>query len=153
MLYFHLIAFNHISFEWIIPFRTFWVTTNVLPVSSGTVQFTGSGDRMIICSGDFTRVGSGGDLTMCSMSSCIGSGLALETEPASRSVSSSAVGGGYFAGFGARVGEKWVVLWDCEWFDIHYICMRINVAWLTGFSRCWQSLDFLRTPCRSSSFL
>lgn len=48
------------------PFRIFCVTVNVLPVSKGTIQFTGSGERIIICSGDLTRVGSGGDLTMCS---------------------------------------------------------------------------------------
>lgn len=35
---------------------------NIFPVSKGTVQLTGSGDRIKICSGDFTRVGSGGDL-------------------------------------------------------------------------------------------
>jgi len=39
------------------------VTVKVFPVSRGTVQLTGSGERMSICSGDFTRVGSGGDLT------------------------------------------------------------------------------------------
>lgn len=50
--------------------RTFCVTVKVLPVSSGTVQKTGSGERMMtICSGDFTRVGSGGDFTICSMTS------------------------------------------------------------------------------------
>jgi len=38
------------------------VTVKVFPVSRGTVQLTGSGERMSICSGDFTRVGSGGDL-------------------------------------------------------------------------------------------
>ena len=41
--------------------RTHWVTWNVLPVSRGTVQLMGSGDRIINCSGDLTRVGSGGD--------------------------------------------------------------------------------------------
>lgn len=52
------------------PSRTFCVTVKVLPVSNGTVQKTGSGERMItICSGDLTRVGSGGDLTICSMTS------------------------------------------------------------------------------------
>ena len=44
------------------PPRMFCVTVKVLPVSSGTVQLTGSGDRTTICSGDLTRVGSGGDL-------------------------------------------------------------------------------------------
>lgn len=39
------------------------MTVKVFPVSRGTVQLTGSGERMSICSGDFTRVGSGGDLT------------------------------------------------------------------------------------------
>uniref|UniRef100_A0A182J7R4 Uncharacterized protein n=1 Tax=Anopheles atroparvus TaxID=41427 RepID=A0A182J7R4_ANOAO len=48
------------------PSRTFCVTVNVLPVSRGTVQLTGSGERMMICSGDLTRVGSGGDLIICS---------------------------------------------------------------------------------------
>lgn len=54
----------------------------VLPVSKGTVQLTGSGDRMMICSGDLTRVGSGGDLIMCSIMlsiwdvCCAGRGLA-----------------------------------------------------------------------------
>ena len=38
------------------------MTVKVFPVSRGTVQLTGSGERMSICSGDFTRVGSGGDL-------------------------------------------------------------------------------------------
>lgn len=52
-----------------LPSRTFCVTVKVLPVSRGTVQFTGSGDRMIICSGDFTLVGSGGLLTTGSSSS------------------------------------------------------------------------------------
>jgi len=46
-----------------LPSWTFWVTVKVFPVSRGTVQLTGSGERMSICSGDFTRVGSGGDLT------------------------------------------------------------------------------------------
>lgn len=41
---------------------------NVLPVSNGTVQLTGSGERMIICSGDFTLVGSGGLFTTGSSS-------------------------------------------------------------------------------------
>ena len=36
-------------------------TWNVFPVSSGTVQLMGSGDLIISCSGDLTRVGSGGD--------------------------------------------------------------------------------------------
>ena len=36
-------------------------TWNVLPVSRGTVQLMGSGDLIINCSGDLTRVGSGGD--------------------------------------------------------------------------------------------
>lgn len=49
-----------------LPVRTFCVTVNVLPVSNGTIQLTGSGERINICSGDLTRVGSGGDLTMCS---------------------------------------------------------------------------------------
>lgn len=49
-----------------LPSRTFCVTVNVLPVSNGTIQLTGSGERIIICSGDLTRVGSGGDFTMCS---------------------------------------------------------------------------------------
>ena len=40
---------------------THWVTWNVLPVSKGTVQLIGSGDLIISCSGDRTRVGSGGD--------------------------------------------------------------------------------------------
>lgn len=44
------------------------MTVNVFPVSSGTVQFTGSGERMIICSGDFTLVGSGGLFTTGSSS-------------------------------------------------------------------------------------
>lgn len=44
------------------------MTVNVLPVSRGTVQFTGSGERMIICSGDFTLVGSGGLFTTGSSS-------------------------------------------------------------------------------------
>lgn len=43
------------------------MTVNVFPVSKGTVQLTGSGDFIIICSGDLTRVGSGGDLTMYSI--------------------------------------------------------------------------------------
>lgn len=51
-----------------LPSRTFCVTVNVLPVSRGTVQFTGSGERMIICSGDFTLVGSGGLFTTGSSS-------------------------------------------------------------------------------------
>lgn len=51
-----------------VPSLTFWVTVNVFPVSNGTVQFTGSGERIIICSGDFTRVGSGGLLTTGSSS-------------------------------------------------------------------------------------
>lgn len=50
------------------------MTVNVLPVSNGTVQLTGSGERIKICSGDLTRVGSGGDFIMCSTSGC-GSGL------------------------------------------------------------------------------
>lgn len=83
-----------------IPSRTFCVTVNVFPVSRGTVQLTGSGDRIIICSGDLTRVGSGGDLTMCSMISCVGNGLALDTEPTSLSVSSSS------KERGARCGVK-----------------------------------------------
>ena len=45
------------------PSRTLCVTENVFPVSSGTVQFIGSGDRTMPSVGDFTRVGSGGDLT------------------------------------------------------------------------------------------
>lgn len=53
----------------VLPSRTFCVTVNVLPVSRGTVQFTGSGERMIICSGDFTLVGSGGLFTTGSSSS------------------------------------------------------------------------------------
>lgn len=44
------------------PSRIFCVTVNVFPVSKGTVQLTGSGDRISNCSGDLTRVGSGGDL-------------------------------------------------------------------------------------------
>lgn len=52
-----------------LPSRTFCVTVNVFPVSRGTVQFTGSGERMIICSGDFTLVGSGGLFTTGSSSS------------------------------------------------------------------------------------
>lgn len=52
----------------ILPSRTFCVTVKVLPVSRGTVQFTGSGERMIICSGDFTLVGSGGLFTTGSSS-------------------------------------------------------------------------------------
>lgn len=47
---------------------------NVLPVSNGTVQLTGSGERIKICSGDFTLVGSGGDFIICSTSGC-GNGL------------------------------------------------------------------------------
>ena len=43
--------------------RTLCVTENVFLVSSGTVQLMGSGDLMHSCSGDFTRVGSGGDFT------------------------------------------------------------------------------------------
>lgn len=50
-----------------LPSRTFWVTVNVFPVSKGTVQLTGSGERIKICSGDLTLVGSGGDLTTGSM--------------------------------------------------------------------------------------
>jgi len=61
------------------PSRTFCVTVNVLPVSRGTVQFTGSGERMIICSGDFTLVGSGGLFTTGSLSS---QGLACVSRPA-----------------------------------------------------------------------
>lgn len=57
-----------------IPSRTFWVTVKVFPVSNGTVQLTGSGERIKICSGDFTRVGSGGDFIICSTSGC-GNGL------------------------------------------------------------------------------
>lgn len=44
------------------------MTVNVFPVSNGTVQLTGSGERMIICSGDFTLVGSGGLFTTGSSS-------------------------------------------------------------------------------------
>lgn len=44
------------------PSLTFCVTVKVLPVSNGTVQLTGSGDLIKICSGDLTLVGSGGDL-------------------------------------------------------------------------------------------
>ena len=43
--------------------RTLCVTEKVFLVSRGTVQLMGSGERMSSCSGDFTRVGSGGDLT------------------------------------------------------------------------------------------
>ena len=53
-----------------IPSRIFWVTVNVLPVSSGTVQLTESGERTTICSGDFTRVGSARALISGSSSSC-----------------------------------------------------------------------------------
>lgn len=52
---------------------TFCVTVKVFPVSKGTVQFTGSGDRIIICSGDLTLVGSGGDFTIGSSISEVGS--------------------------------------------------------------------------------
>lgn len=112
-----------------VPLRTFCVTTNVLPVSSGTVQLTGSGDRMMICSGDLTRVGSGGDLTMCSMISCNGSGLALDTEPASRSVSSSAT---------AATGEKWADLSGVKYgqtfvmFDVDVRCSCLVIT-IIGF--------------------
>jgi hypothetical protein len=44
------------------------VTVKVFPVSSGTVQLTGSGERIKICSGDLTLVGSGGDFTTGSQS-------------------------------------------------------------------------------------
>ena len=60
---------NHIFHQEFLPSRTFCVTVKVLPVSRGTVQFTGSGERMIICSGDFTLVGSGGLFTTGSSSS------------------------------------------------------------------------------------
>lgn len=77
-----------------IPSLTFCVTVNVLPVSKGTVQLTGSGERIIICSGDFTLVGSGGDLTNGSSgTSGTGCGLQLEMEIAvSRPSSVSSVG-------------------------------------------------------------
>lgn len=58
---------NGVFSRWL-PSLTFWVTVKVFPVSRGTVQFTGSGDRMIICSGDFTLVGSGGLFTTGSSS-------------------------------------------------------------------------------------
>jgi len=45
------------------PSRTLCVTENVFPVSRGTVQFIGSGERTMTSVGDLTRVGSGGDLT------------------------------------------------------------------------------------------
>lgn len=61
----------------VLPSRTFCVTVKVLPVSRGTVQFTGSGERMIICSGDFTLVGSGGLFTTGSSSN---QGLAWVTD-------------------------------------------------------------------------
>lgn len=55
----------------------------------------------MICSGDLTRVGSGGDLMICSLISGAGSGLALDTEmQLSFSASSSAA----FVGVG--VGGK-----------------------------------------------
>lgn len=74
-----------------LPSFIFCVTVKILPVSSGTVQFTGSGDRIMICSGDFTRVGSGGDLTSGSSGTITGiavakaepgNGLQLDTEMA-----------------------------------------------------------------------
>ena len=49
--------------KYIPPSRTLCVTENVLPVSRGTVQFIGSGERTMTSVGDLTRVGSGGDLT------------------------------------------------------------------------------------------
>lgn len=71
------------------------MTVNVFPVSSGTVQFTGSGERIIICSGLLTRVGSGGDLTIGSSGiSAAGWGLQLDTDMAvSRPSSPSSVCG------------------------------------------------------------
>lgn len=77
-----------------IPSLTFCVTVNVLPVSKGTVQLTGSGERIIICSGDLTLVGSGGDFTNGSSgTSGTGCGLQLEMEIAvSRPSSVSSVG-------------------------------------------------------------
>lgn len=70
------------------------MTVNVLPVSKGTVQLTGSGERIIICSGDLTLVGSGGDFTNGSSgTSGTGCGLQLEMEIAvSRPSSASSVG-------------------------------------------------------------
>ena len=60
--------------EWgrdaISPPRMFCVTVNVLPVSSGTVQLTGSGERTTNCSGDLTRVGSGSALIKAGNGSC-----------------------------------------------------------------------------------
>lgn len=52
------------------------MTVKVFPVSNGTVQLTGSGERINICSGDFTLVGSGGDLTTGSRSMCSDAGAA-----------------------------------------------------------------------------
>ncbi|KNC30547.1 hypothetical protein FF38_05573 [Lucilia cuprina] len=66
-----------------LPSLTFCVTVKVFPVSKGTVQLTGSGERIIICSGLLTRVGSGGDLTMGSSgTSATGWGLQLDTDMA-----------------------------------------------------------------------
>lgn len=63
----------------VLPSRTFCVTVKVFPVSNGTVQLTGSGDLINICSGDLTLVGSGGDFTMCSQISGAGNrGLAAD---------------------------------------------------------------------------
>lgn len=79
------------------------MTVKVLPVSRGTVQLTGSGERIMICSGDLTRVGSGGDLMICSVISGGGSGLALDTDtPPPISTSSS-------FGLGRRSGCDGVV--------------------------------------------
>lgn len=71
-----------------LPSRIFCVTVNVLPVSSGTVQLTGSGERISNCSGDLTLVGSGGDLII---GSSIASGIICCVPfPLSKSVPSAA---------------------------------------------------------------
>lgn len=102
-----------------IPSLTFWVTVNVFPVSNGTVQLTGSGDRIIICSGDLTRVGSGGDLTICSMTSWTGSGLALDIDvPPSLSVSSS---------------SKFWCVWHCFCVFVYIYLWQANCAIICDF--------------------
>lgn len=53
----------------------------------------------MICSGDLTRVGSGGDLMICSVISGAGSGLALETETQASFSASSSVGLGRRSGW------------------------------------------------------
>lgn len=54
---------------------------------------------MMICSGDLTRVGSGGDLMICSLISGAGSGLALDTEMQLSFSASSSVGLGRRSGW------------------------------------------------------